>query len=115
MPYMGSMSHEERETFLAEARVAILAVDEPGRGPLALPLWYEYRDGVIEFGVDAGSRKAQLLRAAGRATVVVQDETPPYRFVSVEGPVEPAEHERDVLALATRYLGAEFGAIHRPP
>jgi nitroimidazol reductase NimA-like FMN-containing flavoprotein (pyridoxamine 5'-phosphate oxidase superfamily) len=110
MPYRASMSAQERDAFLAEVRVAVLAVDEPGRGPLALPVWYDYKDGTIEFGVDGGSRKAQLLRAAGRATMVVQDETPPYRYVSVEGPIALAGHERDVRATASRYLGAELGA-----
>ncbi len=60
-------------------------------------------------GIDGSSRKAALLRAAGRASLTVQTETAPYQYVSVEGPVvlEPATH--DELALATRYLGAELG------
>ncbi len=110
MPYRASMSVEEREEFLDEVRVAVLAVSEPGRGPLALPVWFVYHAGVVEFGIDADSLKAQLLRAAGRATIIVQDESPPYRYVSVEGPVEPTGAERDVLAMATRYLGADLGA-----
>jgi nitroimidazol reductase NimA-like FMN-containing flavoprotein (pyridoxamine 5'-phosphate oxidase superfamily) len=110
MPYRASMSVEERERFLDEVRVAVLAVDEPGRGPLALPVWFVRNGGVIEFGIDGDSRKAQLLRAAGRATMIVQDETPPYRYVSVEGSVEPTDLQRDVRAVATRYLGAELGA-----
>jgi nitroimidazol reductase NimA-like FMN-containing flavoprotein (pyridoxamine 5'-phosphate oxidase superfamily) len=36
-----SMSAEQREAFLSEVHVAVLAVDEPGRGPLALPIWYQ--------------------------------------------------------------------------
>jgi len=110
MPYRDDVSTDDREEFLAGVHIAILAVDEPGRGPLALPIWYEYVDGVIRLGMDGGSRKANLLRRAGRATVTVQDETPPYRYVSIEGPVEFTDHERDVLGVATRYLGPEFGA-----
>jgi nitroimidazol reductase NimA-like FMN-containing flavoprotein (pyridoxamine 5'-phosphate oxidase superfamily) len=90
--------------------VAVLAVDEPGRGPLALPVWYQYKDGIVELGMDGGSRKAELLRAAGRATVTVQDEAPPYRYVSIEGPVQVISEERDVLGVASRYLGPELGA-----
>ena len=110
MPYESRIPPRERDAFLAEVHVAILAIDEPGRGPLALPVWYEYKDGVIEMGMDGGSRKAQLLQAAARATVTVQDETPPYRYVSVEGPVEILSQVRDVLGVASRYLGPEFGA-----
>jgi nitroimidazol reductase NimA-like FMN-containing flavoprotein (pyridoxamine 5'-phosphate oxidase superfamily) len=104
-----SMPAAQRDQFLSDVRVAIIAVDEPGRGPLALPIWYEYVDGGIEIGLDAGSRKAELLRAAGRATVTVQDESPPYRYVSVEGPIEITSKQRDVLRVASRYLGPEFG------
>jgi nitroimidazol reductase NimA-like FMN-containing flavoprotein (pyridoxamine 5'-phosphate oxidase superfamily) len=106
----GSMTAAEREAFLAGVRVGILAVDEPGRGPLAVPVWYQYEDGRIRVGMDADSLKARLVRAAGRATFTVQTETAPYQYVSVEGPavVEPATG--DNLAVATRYLGPELGA-----
>jgi hypothetical protein len=42
----------------------------------------------------------------------VQSETPPYQYVSVEGPVvglEDADLERDVRPMARRYLGRELG------
>ncbi|MDQ1457856.1 MAG: hypothetical protein QOH28_3476 [Actinomycetota bacterium] len=103
------MTVDERESFLAAVHVGVLAVDEPGRGPHALPVWYLY-GGEVLIGIDGSSRKAALLRAAGRASLTVQTETAPYQYVSIEGPVvlEPAMH--DELVLATRYLGAEVGA-----
>jgi len=106
----GMMTIAERVAFLEAAHVGVLAVDEPGRGPHALPIWYLYEDGEVLIGIDGASRKAELLRAAGRASLTVQTETAPYQYVSVEGPVvlEPAMH--DELALATRYLGAGVGA-----
>ena len=107
---VGSMSKEERDAFLADVHVGILAVDEPGRGPLALPIWYRYVDGVVVIGMDGGSLKARLLRAAGRATLTVQTETPPYLYASVEGPVRVLSEHRDDLDMATRYLGPEMGA-----
>jgi nitroimidazol reductase NimA-like FMN-containing flavoprotein (pyridoxamine 5'-phosphate oxidase superfamily) len=106
----GTMTVEERESFLAAVHVGVLSVDEPGRGPHALPVWYLYEDGDLLIGIDGSSRKAALLGAAGRASLTVQTETAPYQYVGVEGPavLEPAMH--DELALATRYLGAEIGA-----
>ena len=105
----GSMTQDEREAFLAELHVAVIAVDEPGRGPLAMPIWYLYQDRQVLLSMATDSVKAQLLRAAGRATLTVQSETAPYQYVCVEGPVtiEPKFH--DALELATRYLGPEFG------
>ena len=89
--------------------VGVLAVDEPGRGPHALPIWYLYEDGEVLIGIDGSSRKAALLRAAGRASLTVQTETAPYQYVSVEGPVVLEAATHDELALATRYLGVELG------
>jgi PPOX class probable F420-dependent enzyme len=103
------MSRDEREAFLADVHVAILAIDEPGRGPLAMPIWYRYRDGAVEISMDSESLKARLLRAAGRATMTVQTETPPYQYVSVEGPVTLAPSRDDHESLAARYLGPELG------
>ncbi len=105
----GAMTREERDEFLADVHVGILAVDEPGRGPLALPIWYQYEDGDVIIGLDGGSKKAELVRAAGRATLTVQTETPPYKYVSIEGPARIVAEQRDDLEMATRYLGDEFG------
>jgi nitroimidazol reductase NimA-like FMN-containing flavoprotein (pyridoxamine 5'-phosphate oxidase superfamily) len=105
----GSMTQEERAAFLADVHVGILAVDRPGRGPLALPIWYQFRDGAVEIGMHGDSLKANLLRAAGRATLTVQTEAPPYKYVSVEGPVSVESDQRDDFEMASRYLGPELG------
>ena len=113
----GTMTIPEREAFLADVHVGILAVDEGGRGPMALPIWYRYVDGAVEIGMDGESLKARLLRAAGRATLTVQTETAPYQYVSVEGPVTVDAMRRDDLEMASRYLGPELGrwyAEHNP-
>jgi len=56
------------------------------------------------------SRKGRAIRAAGRMSLCAQDERPPYRYVSVEGPVEITELDpADRLAMARRYLGPEGG------
>ena len=107
------MSAAEREQFLAGVRVGVLstAVGQAGR-TLAVPVWYGYRPGgLVTVLTGRRSRKAAAIRAAGRFGLCVQDDTPPYRYVSVEGPVvseeEPDPGER--LAMARRYLGAAGG------
>ncbi len=106
----GAMTKAEREAFLADVHVGLLAIDEPGRGPLNLPIWYLFRDGVVIISIGGETLKARLLRAAGRATMTVQTETAPYRYVSVEGPVTFAPGAPDQFETAVRYLGAELGA-----
>ena len=107
-----AMTRAEREAFLAETRVGVLAVDDPGKGPLTVPVWYSYEPGgVIRFVTGGPSRKTKLLRAAGRAGFCVQQETLPYRFVSVEGPatISAPDFARDIRAMAVRYLGEAQG------
>jgi hypothetical protein len=105
------LSVAEREAFLAEARVAVLSIAAPGRGPLSVPIWYAYAPGgEVGLWMDGGSRKVRLLAAEGRLTLVVQDTTRPYRYVSVEGPVTrmaPIDWDQELRPLVTRYLGAE--------
>jgi PPOX class probable F420-dependent enzyme len=107
-----AMTRAEREAFLAETRVAVVSIVEPGNGPLTVPVWYGYTPGgVVRIATGTRSRKAALLRAAGRMGLCVQDETPPYRYVSIEGPVQIVEIDfaRDIEGLAVRYLGPEMG------
>ena len=110
------MSVAEREDFLAGLHVAVLSVDDPGRGPLAIPVWYSYVPGGTVNVITGGqSVKARLLRAAGRLSVCVQNESMPYRYVSVEGPITALDETVSAderRALAHRYLGAEGGDLY---
>jgi nitroimidazol reductase NimA-like FMN-containing flavoprotein (pyridoxamine 5'-phosphate oxidase superfamily) len=103
------MTIEEREAFLADVHVGILSIPRPAKGPLALPIWYQYEDGDVLIGMSGKSLKARLLRRAGRATMTVQTETAPYKYVMVEGPVVVLAEQRDDYAMASRYLGPELG------
>ena len=104
-----TMTVEERDAFLEDVHIGILAIARPGKGPLALPIWYLYEDGVVVIGMGGTSAKAKLLRAAGRATMTVQTEAPPYKYVSVEGPVQVVHEQHDDFQMASRYLGPELG------
>lgn len=110
-----AMPSAEREAFLAATRIGIVSIADPGRGPLAVPVWYRYAPGGdLRFVTASTSRKARLIRAAGRIGFCVQTETPPYSYVSVEGPATlgDVDYERDVREMAVRYLGAEMGAAY---
>jgi PPOX class probable F420-dependent enzyme len=109
-----AMTVNEREAFLAGLHVGVLSVAAgDGRAPLAIPIWYLYEPGgEVRFSTGQGSRKVRLLREAGRASLCVQTEDPPYRYVTVEGPalIEESISREERLALAVRYLGPEVGA-----
>lgn len=108
------MTVEEREGFLAGVHVGVVAVSRPGRAPLATPVWYDYAPGGdVLVWTDRGTVKEGLFREAGRFSICVQDETPPYRYVTAEGPVveiDRAPTGTEALRITSRYLPADEAA-----
>lgn len=116
---MATMTDAERDTFLLERRIGVLAIGRDGAGPLLAPIWYQYvPDEGFEICMGGSTAKAARLRAEGRAALCVQDEGRPYRYVTVEGPVTVEslgglEAARPVIeGMAARYLGAKAGASY---
>ncbi|WP_351226949.1 pyridoxamine 5'-phosphate oxidase family protein [Streptomyces sp. NPDC002133] len=105
------LSREEREQFLAEPHVAALSVaGEEGRGPLTVPIWYQYEPGgELWILTGRGSRKHELIATAGHFSLMADRLEPTIRYVSVEGPVTgTAPGTREVLReLSARYVPAE--------
>ena len=108
-----TMSRDEREAFLSGVHVGVLSIHEEGRGPLTAPVWYAYEPGgEVQIVTERDSRKGKLLKEGMRISLCAQEEAPPYRYASVEGPVfriDPSDVERNERQLAHRYLGAEAG------
>src|SRR5436190_18493514 len=111
-----TMTKAEREAFLAEARVGVLAAaSSDGGAPMLTPIWYSYEPGgEVVMTTDGSSAKTSQLRTAGSASLCVQTETVPYKYVVVEGPVVLADgvdsawrHE-----VAQHYLGKELGDMY---
>jgi nitroimidazol reductase NimA-like FMN-containing flavoprotein (pyridoxamine 5'-phosphate oxidase superfamily) len=107
------MSKAEREEFLAGVHVAIVGIPDGERGPLTAPVWYWYEPGGnLWFETQPDSRKGKLLQVGKRISLCVQDEKPPYAYVSVEGPlIEIADDDRELheTPMAIRYLGEQGG------
>lgn len=107
------MTKEERENFLADLHVGVIGIAATGRGPYLFPVWYLYKPGGdITFVTNKDAKKVALFKKAGRFSLLVQDEEPPYKYVAVEGPVismKEADHERDLSPIARRYLGDKAG------
>ena len=109
---MATMSRDEREAFLAGIHVGVLAINDSGQGPLTIPIWYDYQPGgELWFLTGPHSRKGKLLDLDIRVSLVAQTEDPPYKYVSVEGPIVASEpsSEKELLPMAIRYLGTDSG------
>lgn len=114
MPYH-VMSDEEVQAFLDSTppHTGKLATVRPDGRPHVVPVWY-VRDGQdLVFTTGAESVKARNLRHQPWASLCVDDERPPFSFVTAQGPVTFDEGLDALLhwatALGTRYMGAERG------
>ena len=113
------MTESERQEFLAGLHVGVFGVERADGPPLVVPVWYSYvPGGDVEVLTSASSLKGRLAAAAGRGSLCAQQEELPYKYVTVEGPIEIDELGSDSKAavepMAIRYLGEEMGAATPP-
>ncbi|MGH3584611.1 MAG: pyridoxamine 5'-phosphate oxidase family protein [Mycobacterium sp.] len=106
-----ALSQEEREQFLAEPHIAALSVYAGDtRGPLTVPIWYQYTPGGEPWILTApGSRKARLIEANGFFSLMVERLEPTTRYVAVDGAVSRIEPGTDAQLeeVTRRYLSGE--------
>ncbi|MEA2716129.1 MAG: hypothetical protein QOI99_446 [Actinomycetota bacterium] len=120
---MKEMTADERRAFLLHGtRTAKLATVRPDGRPHVAPIWFvldqsaEAGDAVV-FTTGAGTVKGRAIRRDPRLAILVDDETPPFAYVLIEGTAEVSEDLDQMLEWATRigarYMGderaAEFG------
>ena len=108
------MSDGERDAFLEEPHVAVLAIPRGDRPPHTTPVWYHHQPGgsVTFFTGTQGrkSRKAELIEHARVVSLCVQQETFPYKYVAVEGAIVQTDRPptaEQALAIVRRYLPEE--------
>ncbi len=109
-----AMSITERESFLSGVHVGVISIPRKSRGPLTVPIWYDYTPGgPVTVITSTNSIKGKLLAGAQRISLCAQTETPPYQYVSIEGPFE-IRHQKDgeLLQMACRYLGEKGGRAY---
>jgi len=109
---MTAMTETEKQEYLADLHVGVLSLNDNSNGPLTVPIWYDYEPGgELWFITGPNSLKGKLLVVGVRLSLVAQSEEPPYKYVSVEGPVVSIREstEDDLLAMAVRYLGETGG------
>ncbi|MDT7619701.1 MAG: hypothetical protein QOF99_602 [Pseudonocardiales bacterium] len=101
--------------FLSEGtrtgKLGYLAAD--GR-PLIAPIWFLVEDGQVVFNTAGDSAKGRAIARDPRVVLCVDVETPPFRFVQIQGVTTTSEDLDDLADTATRigarYMGAERGA-----
>jgi hypothetical protein len=105
---------EDREEFLKQANVAVLATVGTGGRAHAAPIWYLYEDGDFIMSTGRGSQKHRNVERRPEVTLVVDDRSLPYYAVMVQGAAEigPRLSDEARLRMAVRYLGEELGRAY---
>ena len=108
------MSEQEREEFLKEANVAVLATVGGGGRAHAAPIWYLYEDGVFIMSTGRGSQKHRNVEAQPEITLVVDRRSLPYYAVMAQGRAEigPRLADEERRRMAVRYLGEELARAY---
>ena len=78
------------------------------------PVWFHWEDGAAYLFTSRTSLKWRNLLERPHASLCIDERTPPYAGVTLDGPVEaiedPAELARLVRLMALSYYGPERGA-----
>jgi PPOX class probable F420-dependent enzyme len=109
---MPRMSEEEWREFLSVGtRTGKLATTRLDGRPHVVPIWFVLDGEDLVFNTGADTVKGRALRRTGQGSLCVDDERPPFSFVTVSGPVSVSEDLEEMLPWATRiaarYMGEE--------
>jgi len=109
---MHEMTEAEYVTFLTgQAHTAKLATTRADGRPHVAPVWFDLDDdGTVVFTTGAETLKGKAIRRDPRVCLCVDDETPPFSFVIIEGTAEISRDLDELLAWATRVGGRYMGA-----
>jgi PPOX class probable F420-dependent enzyme len=121
------MTADERRAFMLRGtKTASLATVRDDGRPHVTPIWFDLdvddHDTVV-FTTAETSLKGRSIRRDPNVALCIDDQTPPFAFVLIEGVAEISEDPQDMLGWATRiggrYMGseraAEFGVRNAVP
>ena len=78
-----------------------------------MPIWFVLDGDDFVFTTGATTMKGNALRRDGRAAICVDDERPPFAFVSVEGTRHDQRRSRRDAACGRRSIGARYMGADR--
>ncbi len=109
---MREMTDAETKTFLMTGtRTGKLAWVSQTGAPHVAPIWFILDGDDIIFNTHSDSGKGKALKREGRASLVVDEEKPPFAFVKIDGTITFEDDLLKVRTVATeigrRYMGPE--------
>lgn len=111
------MTEDEYKRFLMEGtRTGKLATVGADGRPHVVPVWFVLDGDTVVFTSDGSAAKSRHMRRDQRVALCVDEETPPYAFVLIEGTAEIHPYGPEMLdwttRIARRYMGAELAEAY---
>ncbi|MYW63515.1 TIGR03618 family F420-dependent PPOX class oxidoreductase [Streptomyces sp. SID8379] len=105
------MTDEEWRAFVSEGtRTAKLSTVRADGSPHIAPIWFVLDGDDIVFNTGKDTVKGRNLARDGRVALCIDDERPPFSFVTIQGQAELSENPAELLDSATRIGGRYMGA-----
>jgi PPOX class probable F420-dependent enzyme len=105
------MTETEWKQFVAAGtRTGKLATTRLDGSPHVMPVWFVLDGDDLVFNTGATTVKGRSLTRTGSASLCVDDEHPPFSFVTVSGPVTISTDLDEMLPWSTRIAARYMGA-----
>jgi PPOX class probable F420-dependent enzyme len=109
---MASLSDDRVREFLSTGtRTGKIAWVAANGAPHVAPIWFVLDGDDLVFNTGSSTGKGRALAREGRASLVVDDQMPPYSFVKVDGTISLSDDGDEVRRFAAliggRYMGAD--------
>jgi len=100
---------EYREFLLRGTKTGKLATVRKDGRPHVVPVWFHLDGDTLVFTTGGESLKYKNMKRDPRVCITVDDQTPPYSYVMIEGTVSFSEDPEELLYWATRIGGRYMG------
>ena len=113
---MSMLTAEQRAFLTEQVRTAKLATVRKDGRPHVLPIWFDLDEDMLVFTTGQTTIKAANIRRDPRVCLCVDDETPPFAYIMIEGTAIMTA-DRDALLhwakrIGGRYMGAELAEAY---
>ena len=114
---MKEMSEDEIVDFLMKGtRTGKITTVRKDNSPHIAPIWFVWNDGKIIFCTSTSSVKAKYIRHNPKVSFCVDDDSPPYAFVIIEGNAKFSDEQKNLLKwnsiIGGRYMGKELADVY---
>ncbi len=106
---MQAFTAEQRAFLLEGTRTGKLATVRKDGRPHVVPVWFVLDGDTLVFTTGEASAKAANMRRDPRVAMCVDDETPPYAYIIIEGTASFSTDSDALLYWATRIAGRYMG------